>query len=41
MIAGLRYVAGSLAGGEHDALLGTLDALEWQDAGCRDRGGCR
>ena len=35
MIAGLQYVPGYLASGEHDALLATVSALDWREAGGR------
>jgi alkylated DNA repair dioxygenase AlkB len=35
MIAGLQYVPGYLACAEHDALLATVSALDWQEAGGR------
>jgi alkylated DNA repair dioxygenase AlkB len=35
VIEGLRYVPGYLDGVEHDALLATVSALDWQDAGGR------
>jgi alkylated DNA repair dioxygenase AlkB len=35
MIAGLQYVPGYVAGAEHDALMATVAALDWQEAGGR------